>query len=187
MARTRGSLALPAWRAKISVPTSTPCWALTRRMPFSQTLKAAKAPPQKSSAPGASMTLIFLPSNSASAVNGTLVQLLDLGVVGDGVLVLNGAPPVDDLAFEKDGLGQRGLAGLGGAQKDNVADVFGGILFHFSVVILLFLQNCGLSAQSAKIINLKSITNKKNVKALEKSILGRISSPAAPEGRRAGF
>ena len=57
--------------------------------------------------------------------NGLLVGLLELGVVGDGVLVFHGATAVDDLAFEEHGFGECGLAGLGAAQENHIADVFG--------------------------------------------------------------
>ena len=70
-------------------------------------------------------------------VDGLLVGLLELGVVGDGVLVLNGAPAVNDFAFEEHGFAERGLAGMGAAQKDHVADVLGLVILHF-IVRLIF-------------------------------------------------
>ena len=60
-----------------------------------------------------------------SRVNRSLVDLLELVIVGYGVLLLHGASPVDDLALEEHGFRQRGLAGLGSAEKDHVADFFG--------------------------------------------------------------
>ena len=70
-------------------------------------------------------------------IDGTLVQLFELIVVGNGVLVLDGAAAVDDLAFVQHRFGERGLSGLRAAQKNHVADVFGGVIFH---VINLFMS-----------------------------------------------
>ena len=55
---------------------------------------------------------------------------MKLIIVGNGVLVLDGATAVDDLAFVQHRLGNRGLSGFGAAKKDHVADVFGGVIFH---------------------------------------------------------
>ena len=60
-----------------------------------------------------------------SSVNGSLVEFLDLYIVGNGVLVLNGAPSVNDLAFVKHCFCQSGLTGFGRADENHVADVFG--------------------------------------------------------------
>ena len=72
-----------------------------------------------------------------SRIDGALVQLLELIVVRNGVLVFDGAAAVDDLAFIQHRFGERGLSGLGAAQKNHVADVFGGVIFH---VINLFMS-----------------------------------------------
>ena len=65
-----------------------------------------------------------------SGVDGLLVGLLKLGVVGHGVLLFHAAAAVNDLAFEKHGLGQGGLTGTRGADEDDVADVFCCVSFH---------------------------------------------------------
>ena len=60
-----------------------------------------------------------------SGVDGFLVGLLELGVIGDGVLVFYATAAVDDLPFKKHGFGQRGLTGLGATDEHHVSDVFG--------------------------------------------------------------
>ena len=64
-------------------------------------------------------------------IDGLLVYLLEFGIVGHGVAVLHRTPPVDNLAFKKHSLRQRGLSGTRASDKDHVTDVFGLIIFHY--------------------------------------------------------
>ncbi len=66
-----------------------------------------------------------------SGVDGLLVGLLELGVVRHGVFVFHGAATVDDLSFKQHSLRQGGFTAAGSADKDNVADVFSCVSFHW--------------------------------------------------------
>ena len=65
-----------------------------------------------------------------SRINGTLVDFLKLVAVGQGVLVFDGAHSGDNFALEEHGLRKSGLAGLGSAEQNYVADLFGLVFFH---------------------------------------------------------
>ncbi len=75
-----------------------------------------------------------------SGVDGLLVGLFELGVVGNRVLLLDTATAVDDLAFVKHGLGERSLTGAGGTDQDHVADFVSSVAFHCNDIGLLIFQ-----------------------------------------------
>ena len=68
-----------------------------------------------------------------SRIDGLLVGLFELGVVGNRVLLFDTAAAVNYFALVEHGLGERGLARAGRADKDHVADVLGGITFHLQM------------------------------------------------------
>ena len=74
-----------------------------------------------------------------SRVDGLLVGLFELGVVGDRVLLFDTATAVDYFALEEHRLGEHGLTGVGGADEDHVADFVSSVAFHCNDIGLLFL------------------------------------------------
>ncbi len=63
-------------------------------------------------------------------VDGLLVGLLELGIIGHGVLFFHATAAVNHFSLEKHGLGQGGFTGTGCTDEDDVADVFSSVSFH---------------------------------------------------------
>ena len=63
--------------------------------------------------------------------DGALVDLLDFGVVTDGVLRFYGSSAVNHFAFEHHSFRQGGFPRFGASQKHDISDVSGLVGFHF--------------------------------------------------------
>ena len=72
-----------------------------------------------------------------SGIDGSLVDLFDFGIVGNRVLALNAAAPVNHFALIEHGFRQRGLTGPCATDKHHVTDVFSGISFHFRLLVIV--------------------------------------------------
>ena len=74
--------------------------------------------------------VVFILGIERRGIDGTLENLFDFRVVGNGVLAFNGTAAVNHLAFEKHRFSQGGLARPRAAKQDDVADLFSGVVLH---------------------------------------------------------